>query len=212
MSFLPGDLCLSLLGGGRGEGSCWHLLCGAWDPAKHSTLHKSAPHGARLGNLALKNQQLANKPFGAASSGTAGHGLCHRIPSLDTTAWTTLGRLPSQRQPWPTSRFPVNPTGAEWFRQGPQRYSEPGRFSGTVNSSLRFTVTEKMVEQRLPQWLSGYRTCLQHRRLRINPWVGRSPGEGSGNPLQYSCLKKIHGQGSLGGYSPWGLKESDTTE
>ena len=126
-----------------GEGSCWHLLCGAWDPAKHSTMHKSAPHGARLGNLALKNQQLANKPFGAASSGTAGHGLCHRIPSLDTTAWTRLGRLPSQRQPWPTSRFPVNPTGAEWFRQGPQRYSEPGRFSGTVNSSLRFTVTEK---------------------------------------------------------------------
>ena len=41
---------------------------------------------------------------------------------------------------------------------------------------------------------------------------GRSPGEGNGNPLQYSCLENPHGQRSLVGYSPWGLKESDITE
>ena len=35
---------------------------------------------------------------------------------------------------------------------------------------------------------------------------GRSPGEGNGNPLQYPCLGKSHGQRSLGGYSPWGCK------
>ena len=34
---------------------------------------------------------------------------------------------------------------------------------------------------------------------------------GHGNPLQYSCLENPLGQGSLGGYSPWGCKESDTT-
>ena len=33
-----------------------------------------------------------------------------------------------------------------------------------------------------------------------------------GNPLQYSCLENPHGQRSLVGYSPWGHKESDTTE
>ena len=44
------------------------------------------------------------------------------------------------------------------------------------------------------------------------PGSGRSPGEGNGNPLQYSCLKNPHGQRSLVGYSPWGHKESDTTE
>ena len=42
--------------------------------------------------------------------------------------------------------------------------------------------------------------------------LGRSPGEGNGSPLQYSCLEKSHGQRSLVGYSPWGPKESDTTE
>ena len=44
------------------------------------------------------------------------------------------------------------------------------------------------------------------------PGSGRSPGEGNGNPLQYSCLETFHGQRSLVGYSPWGRKESGTTE
>ena len=35
---------------------------------------------------------------------------------------------------------------------------------------------------------------------------GRSSGEGNGNPLQYSCQGKSHGQRSLTGYSPWGCK------
>ena len=35
---------------------------------------------------------------------------------------------------------------------------------------------------------------------------GRFPGEGNGNPLQYSCLEKPHGQRSLADYSPWGCK------
>ena len=44
------------------------------------------------------------------------------------------------------------------------------------------------------------------------PGSGRSPGEGNGNPLQYSGLEKSHGPRSLVGYSPWGRKESDTNE
>ena len=44
------------------------------------------------------------------------------------------------------------------------------------------------------------------------PGLGRSPGGGHGNPLQYSCLKNPQGQRSLTGCSPWGRKESDTTE
>ena len=38
------------------------------------------------------------------------------------------------------------------------------------------------------------------------PGLGRSPGEGNGNPLQYSCLENPQGQRSLAGYSTWGLK------
>ena len=41
--------------------------------------------------------------------------------------------------------------------------------------------------------------------------LGRSPGGGNGNPLQYSCPES-HGQRSLAGYSPRGHKELDSTE
>ena len=44
------------------------------------------------------------------------------------------------------------------------------------------------------------------------PGLGRSPGGGHGNPLQYSGLENPHGQRSLVGYSPWDHKESDMTE
>ena len=44
------------------------------------------------------------------------------------------------------------------------------------------------------------------------PGPGRSPGVGNGNPLEYSCLEKSHGQRSLAGCTPWGHKVSDTTD
>ena len=59
---------------------------------------------------------------------------------------------------------------------------------------------------------------IGHQRVKNLPamqetWVqslgsGRSPGEGSGNPLQYFCLETSTDRG----YSPWGRKESDTTK
>ena len=48
--------------------------------------------------------------------------------------------------------------------------------------------------------------------LGLIPRLERSPRGGHSNPLQYSCLENLHGQRSLVGYSPWSLKESDTTE
>ena len=38
------------------------------------------------------------------------------------------------------------------------------------------------------------------------PCLGRSPGEGNGNPLQYSCLENPMERRSLAGYSPWGRR------
>ena len=36
-------------------------------------------------------------------------------------------------------------------------------------------------------------------------WLGRSPGGGRGNPLQY-YVENLHGQRILAGYSPWVTK------
>ena len=44
------------------------------------------------------------------------------------------------------------------------------------------------------------------------PRLGQSLEGGHDNPLQYSCLENPHEQRCLAGCSPWGRKESDTTE
>ena len=44
------------------------------------------------------------------------------------------------------------------------------------------------------------------------PGSGRSPGEGNGNPLQYSCLENSMNGGAWWGYSPRGHRELDMTE
>ena len=59
---------------------------------------------------------------------------------------------------------------------------------------------------------AGKESACNAGDLGLVPGLGRSPGGGHGNPLHYSCLENPHGQRSLGGYSPWGCKDSDRTE
>ena len=50
------------------------------------------------------------------------------------------------------------------------------------------------------------------RDLGLIPGLQRSPGEGNGNLLQYSCLGNPKDRGVWRGYSLWCRKESDMTE
>ena len=52
--------------------------------------------------------------------------------------------------------------------------------------------------------------AMQETGVRFLGW--EAPGEGTGNPLQYSCLENPHGQRRLVGYSPRGHKEAGVTE
>ena len=67
-----------------------------------------------------------------------------------------------------------------------------------------FNLTTSLI-LRLTRWLIGEEFVSQAGDLGSIPGLGRSPGEGTGYPLQYSCLKNSMD-------SPWGHKESDTTE
>ena len=52
----------------------------------------------------------------------------------------------------------------------------------------------------LPWWLIGKESPCQCRRYRkhgLDPWVGKIPGAGNGNPLQYSCLGNPTDRGAL---------------
>ena len=70
----------------------------------------------------------------------------------------------------------------------------------------------KMYRERILWWLNSKESTCNVGDLGSIPALGRSPGGEHGNPLQYSCLENPHGQRNLAGYSPWGHKESDTTE
>ena len=63
-----------------------------------------------------------------------------------------------------------------------------------------------------PGGSDGKESACNVGHLGLIPGLGRSPGGGHGNPLQYPCLENPHGQRSLVGYSPLGRKELDMTE
>ena len=50
------------------------------------------------------------------------------------------------------------------------------------------------------------------KRCWFNPWLGKIPWRRIWQPAPIFLPGKFHGQRSLADYSPWGHKESDTTE
>ena len=52
----------------------------------------------------------------------------------------------------------------------------------------------------------------QNEKPGFDPWVGKIPWKREQLPTPVFWPRKFHGQRSLAGYSPWGCKESDTTE
>ena len=63
----------------------------------------------------------------------------------------------------------------------------------------------------LPWWLSGEEYACQVGDVGSLPELGRSPGEGNGNPLQYSCLVNPMDRGAWLATVHRVTKESDTT-
>ena len=64
----------------------------------------------------------------------------------------------------------------------------------------------------LPWWLRWLSICLQCRRPGFNPWVGNIPWRRKWQPMPVLLPGEFHGEGSLVGFSPWGHRQSDTTD
>ena len=95
----------------------------------------------------------------------------------------------------------------EWkFGEGGSKVSSP------IGRKCVSELETSTVEQGFPGGLAGKESACNAGDPGSIPRLGRSPGEGNGNPLQYSCLENPHGQRSLAGYSLCGCKESDTTQ
>ena len=64
----------------------------------------------------------------------------------------------------------------------------------------------------LPTWLSGEESACSAGDVGSIPGLGRSSGEGNGNPLQYSCLGNSTDRGAWHITVQGVAKESDTTK
>ena len=88
-----------------------------------------------------------------------------------------------------------------------KRWREGRRETGAGKVSLHFGWSSG-----LPWWLRRLSICLQCGRPGFDPWVGEIPWRRKWQSTPVLLPGKSHGQRSLVGYSPWGHKESDTTE
>ena len=127
---------------------------------------------------------------------TGGQGLRASRPLLTVTLrHRHQGPCPAQSAPWSGAAIPHLPP------ENP--------------SHSRFLIRIKVLSSQtsgLPRGLSFKEYACQCRRHEFNPWVGNIPWRRAWQPTPVFLPGKSHGQGSLAGYSPWGHRESDTTE
>ena len=94
--------------------------------------------------------------------------------------------------------FPLGLTG--WTSLQPKGFSKI--FSNTKFKNINSSALSFLYSGQKCYYISSNtgqpstRICLQCRRPGFYPWLGRFPGEGIGNPLQYSCLENSIDRGT----------------
>ena len=81
---------------------------------------------------------------------------------------------------------------------------------GLAQVKFRFGPDSAMYGASLIAQVVKYLPAMQE--TQVQPWVRKIPWRTEWQPTPVFLPGKSHGQRSLGGYSPWGHKESDTTE
>ena len=76
----------------------------------------------------------------------------------------------------------------------------------------RFIEKKALWRNGLPWWLRQLRICLQCRKPGFDSWMGKIPWRREWLPTLVFLPRESHGQRNPASYSPWGRKESDTTE
>ena len=119
--------------------------------------------------------------------------------------WSGFPFLPPRDLPDPGIE-PMSPALAgSFFTTEPQGKPLPCTQAHSINGSLVRLSNDTVINACLS-------VCLQCGRPGFNPWVGKIPWRRKWQSTPVLLPGKSHGRRSLVGYSPWGCKESDTTE
>ena len=93
---------------------------------------------------------------------------------------------------WRTTRLSFSE--ATPFRTPPAMCSSQSLRTPAVTVFPLWLLGTGVCSVELPRWCGGKepaRRCRRCKRLGFNPCFGKSPGEGNGNPLWYSCLENF---------------------
>ena len=110
----------------------------------------------------------------------------------ETWVWSLVWKIPWRREwlltpvLWP-GKFQLQRVGHDWA------IFTFHCFCAYENSIVLLTQERPSL---VAQWLKKKKICLQCRRPGFSPGFGRSPGEGNGYPLQYSCLENRGANGA----------------
>ena len=134
------------------------------------------------------------------------------LPAMWETWVLSLGQEDPLRKTWQPT--PVVLPGESHGQRSLVGYSPWGHKELDITECLTVSLsTHNLIEIRtMSSGSDDKESTCNAGDLGVTPGSGRSPGGGHGSPLQSSYLEHSHGQRSLGGYSPWCGKESDTTE
>ena len=103
---------------------------------------------------------------------------------------------------FPTSGFPDSSVGKESACNAGDPSSIPG--SGrSAGEGIGYSLQYSWASFVALSWLIIHPQCV---RPGFNPWVGKIPWRREGLPTPVFCPREFQG------HSPWGCKESDTTE
>ena len=107
---------------------------------------------------------------------------------------------------------------AHWFNEHEfEQALGDGEGQGSLVCCSPWGCKESDMTERLnnDRWYSGEESAGQRRRHKkhvFDAWVRKIPWNRKWQPTSVFLPGKSHGHKSLAGYSPWGHKESDTTE
>ena len=116
---------------------------------------------------------------------------------------------------WSKTDTSTHEANTQW-REGPSPISCPTEchlFPGTGETppcTYAFILSSGLLRTAGSAIKSLPASAGDERDVGLIPGSGRSPGEGNGNPLQYSCLGNSMDRGAR--RAPWSCKELDMTE
>ena len=126
-----------------------------------------------------------------------------------------MARVYLSQKTFPPKQLPLS-TSVYFCLTGITQVSEHSMLFHTPQSCVLFLCLEwpfpfPSWDFRFLWWLSGKESACNAGDLGSIPGLGKSPGEGSGNPLQYSCLGNPMSRGAWQATVHGAAKELDMT-